>query len=870
MIYVGRYDEPPGCPCENGRVDCGTGTGARTLSQSDRAETDETASPARRPEEIFGHEMGAPRRLVRWPALLDYFQEVASRSDRVLIDVLGDDSGGQPLVSLTISSPGNLAQLDDWKAIQARLADQRGLSTGERERLIATGKAIVLITCSIHGTEVGGTQMTPELVYRLATSDDPEVVRILDEVILLLVPSLNPSGLEMVADWYERTLDTPFEGSNPPGLYHRFAGHDNNRDWFMQVLTENRLVIQKLHNPWRPHIVYDLHQMQSNGPRYVVPPFIDPYDQNIDPILQAAVNDLGSSMALDLTADGRTGVATGIIFDAFSPSRAYQFYHGGVRILSEAASAKIATSVDVPIARLVDAHGFDPKVPLQNHPAPWGGGEWSLRTIVEYNLVSAWAVLNHAARFRDRWVRNFAAVQQRSLQRSQPFAYLIPSPDHQRDPGAVEDLIETLRLGDIEVNSTIGTVVADGVDYPAGTLVVELAQPFGGYARTLLEVQRYPDLRLYPGGPPRPPYDNTAHTLPLQLGVQAIEVHEPFEVTTRPVAAHRSAGGIRTNGPVTNGYLVSPRTNASVRFINAALARGATVGRLTDSNGTGPEPGTYLVDGLSAARIDEISTAQGVPVDVAPVDAGHQIRPVVAPRVGLYRSWRGQAVDSGWTELILDEYGFEPRLIRNRDIRQGGLRDRFDVIVLPQESARAIADGNDATQYPREFAGGLGDLGAYHLRRFVEEGGTLVALDSASGYAISALYLPVRNVLENVTQRDFYSPGSLVRLLLDTSHPVAWGLERETAAMFVSSPVFNTHRSSGARTSIVAQHAESNQLLSGWMHGADRIAGRAALVDVTVGKGRVILFGFRPQYRAQARGTYRLLFNSLYLRAMSQ
>jgi hypothetical protein len=811
--------------------------------------------------------MGTERRIVRWPALVDYYRAIAAASDRVRFEIYGDDMFGQPMVLLTISSPANLARAAEWQATQQRLADQRGLDEAERQRLMEEGRAVVLVTCSIHGTEIGGTQMTPDLVYRLAFSDDAEVHRVLDEVILLLVPSLNPGGLELVADWYERVLDTPFEGSNPPELYHPYAGHDNNRDWFMQTLEENRLTIQHVQNPWRPHIVFDLHQMGSFGPRYVVPPFIDPYDQNVDPILQAAVNDLGTSMARELTAAGKQGVATGIIFDAFSPSRAYQHYHGGVRILSEAASVRIATSIDITPGQLAEARGFDPRVALNNHPAPWPGGRWTMAEIVDHNRIAVWAVLGHAARFRDRWVAHQAEIQARSLVRDEPSAFVIPGPAEQGDPGTLADLVEVLSLGDVEVRQAGAAFEADGVEFPAGTFVVPMAQPFGGYGKTLLESQRYPDLRLYPGGPPRPPYDNTAHTLPLQLGVEAIPVRTgPNWESMSIVDDIRPAGGLRRGEG--DAFLVSPRTNAGVALVNGALAAGAGAARQADDGGGDSVTGSWLLTGIDPETLDALAKHHHAEVRCTSSDMASNAMPVGAPRVGVYRSWRGAAIDSGWTELVLQRAGFAPTLLRDRDIRQGRLRRRYDAIVLPQEGARAIAAGNDPADYPAEYAGGLGDLGAHQLRRFVDEGGTLVVLDTASDYVTSALYLPVRNVLAGMTQREFYSPGSIVRVLLDTAHPLAWGYGREVAAMFVSSPAFEVRAGNGQAPVVVGQHALSDQLLSGWMHGAEQIGGRGALVDVPTGRGRVILFGFRPQYRAQARGTYRLLYNALYRSTM--
>ena len=817
------------------------------------------------PESVFAHQMGADRKLVRWPALVEYFRSLADGSDRVHFAHLGDDAGGQPMILLTISSPDNLARLDEIRSAQQRLADQRGLGDDERNALVAAGKSIVLVTCSIHGSEVGGTQMTAELVHDLVSRNDDDVKQILDQVVLLLVPSLNPAGLEFVADWYERTLDTPSEGTQPPGLYHPYAGHDNNRDWFMQVLPETRLVIEKVQNRWRPHIVFDLHQMQSTGPRYVLPPFVDPYDDNVDPILTASINDLGNSMASALIGAGRTGVATGIIFDAFSPSRAYQHYHGGVRILSEAASVRIATPIDLTAEQLTTSGGLEPSARRQNFPAPWPGGRWTLRDIVDNNLISVHAVLHHAARFRDRWVRNFATVQRRSLERTHPYAFLIP--DDQSDPSVRDELIAVLRAGDVEVERAGEPFEAGQVSYPAGTVIVRMAQPFGGFAKTLLERQEYPDLRQYPGGPLRPPYDNTAHSLPLQMGVRVVPVEQPFDVAAKLETEAKPAMVPHASA---HQLVVSPRTNDGVRLVNRALELGAIVGRATAGD-SAAESGSFILTGLAEHRLAKL-VRMAHPSSLLDPYAGADgagLAPIRLPRVGLYRSWRPQAIDGGWTDLILGEYGFRPEVLRNQDFRQGSLAERFDVIVLPQESPRAIAEGNAADQYPKEFAGGLGDLGAYHLRRFVAEGGTLVALDSAANYAISALYLPVRNVLEPLTQADFFSPGSIVRLLVNPSHPLAWGYDREIAAMFVSSPAFAATVDDGSVEEI-ARYPNADMLLSGWMHGSEHLADRSAVIDVRYGKGRVVLFGFRPQYRAQARGTYRLLFNALYRSVMDR
>ena len=746
------------------------------------------------PRSILGFDPGDDRKLVEWPVLVRYYQALARASDRVDFRELGKTTLGAPFVALVISSPQNLRQLDRYRRLNAGLADPRTLRTNAAtQEALRDGRTIVLITSSIHSTEVGGHLTPVALAYRLATDTSASTRAILDNVILWLVPSLNPDGVTIVSRWYNRTLGTSAEGSSPPELYHHYTGHDNNRDWYAFTQVETQITVDSLQNVWHPQIVHDIHQMGSDGARLFLPPYLDPVEPNVDPLLIDGVNALGMAMAWELAGQGKTGISTNSTYDAWTPARAFQHYHGGVRILSETASGQLASPIDVPFERLqARSRGYNPRERSWNFAHPWPGGRWTIRDIVSYQTAGAYALLLNAARDRDRWLSSFLSVEWRAVRGwpRWPYAYVIPARPPQ-DSIALATLLGILQRGQVEIRTAQQSFTLQGQRHAAGTYVVVLRQPYAAFAKALLEPQRYPDRRLYPGGPPERPYDVTAHTLPLLMGVTAILAQDSLRVPlSAPVAAPRA----------TPGY-----------------------------------PGFIATD-LTAVL-----------------------------RVGLYRSYDA-TMDEGWTRWVFDTWKVPYQSLVDSTVRAGKLKTKFDVIILPDQSPREILEGLPASRYPAPYAGGIGNDGAEALRQFVLDGGTLVTLNEASRFAVQALLLPVRNVLEAVPDEDFYAPGSIFRVELDTAHPVARGVPPETAAWFQGGPAFDVLDSSVVR--VIGRWPEdpARVLLSGWVLHPERVAGKASLLEVRQGSGRVILFGFRPQYRGQSLATYPLLFNSLQVR----
>lgn len=816
------------------------------------------------PEEVLGFKVGTDRKLADWPQIVEYFQRVGEESDRVKIEVLGESTKGNPFILATITSPENFKQLEEYRQVQLKLGNPSDLSEAEAQGLIEKGKTVCMISCSIHSTEVGGSQMSMELLHRLASEETDETREILDNVIFLLVPSLNPDGNRIVVEWYEKYLGTEYEGSGPPYVYHEYAGHDNNRDWYMFNLKETQLTVEHVHNKWHPQIVYDIHQMGQRGPRYFVPPFTDPYEPNIDPVIVSGVNLMGTSMADELNREGKAGVVTHWVFDAWTPARAYQHYHGGIRILSEAASVDIASPIELEQDDLEAGRGYNPEESRWNHPLPWKGGRWTLRDIIDYELTSSWACLQTAAKHRKRWLRGTYVMGRRALERKTPYAYVIPS--SQKDPGALTELLWVLKMGDVVIHKAVEGFKVDEVKYPEGSYIVKLAQPYGGFARTLLEKQVYPDLRETKDAPPIVPYDVTAHTLGLQLGVEVVPVDSEFTVELEEATELSTPKG-EIKGRGKPYYIFSCVPNYSFKAVNQLLDEGCLIGRAIEAeeiNGQVFKPGAYFVEAKDGVEA-KLEGLTDLGLDFYGVDAplGEYVD-IQKPRIAVYRAWLPNA-DEGWLRQVLEQYDFSYENLSPQDVRAGEWVDGFDVLIIPDLSSDAVVKGMegqrwmDASKYEVRYREGIGDQGNKEVLRFLDNGGTVITLNRASEYAVKSLWAEAELVLEGMDEKEFYCPGSILRVLVDDTHPIGYGYTREEAVMFLNSPAFNVKDGCA-----VAWYPETNPLLSGWILGEKHLRGKAAVAEIPAGNGTIIMMGCPPHFRNQMRVSFKFLFNSLY------
>ena len=824
------------------------------------------------PEAVFGFRMGADRELVDWAGLEKYFTTVAAASDRVELVDAGPSTEGRRLIAAVVSAPENIARLEEIRTNARRLADPRTIEEPAAMALAARQPVIVALGMSIHATEIGATQAAPELLHSLATSQDPEVLRSLRDVVLILFPSLNPDGHVITVDWYRQWKGTEFEGSGMPWLYHRYVGHDLNRDSFMMNMAENRTLADFFYRRWHPQVFLSMHQMGPRGARYFVPPNADPIDRNYDPLMWRTAGLLGHAMALALEEDGHRGVLQNALYDYYWPGYedSAPLGHNTVTLLTEAASVRVATPITVAADQLTGGRGFPDHSATTTFPNPWPGGPWRLRDIVDYNLSATRGLLGAAARYREDLVRNFYRMGRRQIElglTGGPFAFIIP-PD-QFDPHATRKLEQLLIEGAVEIRRTVEPFRVAETVYPQGTDLILMAQPFRAYAKTLLETQHYPVRRAAAGAPVDRPYDVAGWTLPLQMNVKVDRIDQYFEppATTRLDRAAIAPARVWGETRKPSFYVVDGRGNGASLAINRLLKSGAQVAWSAAAitiEGHTYQPGALVVNEGRGVReaVEAIARDLGLRVTASAGRPPEGARPLSRTRVALYKPWV-ESIDEGWTRWLLEQYEFPFENITDAGIRRGGLRARFDAIVLPDMNADRMITGHPAGTMPPEYVGGLGTEGTEALRQFVVDGGTLVALDSASELAINVLGAPVKDVTRGLPPTEYFCPGSVISLALEED-PLTYGVPRETAGFCAFNGAYDLLPAAAATARVIGRYAKSGVLLSGWLEGEGVVAGKGAMVEVQSGLGRAILFGFRPQHRAQSHATFRLFFNALH------
>jgi len=838
------------------------------------------------PEQFIGFRVGTDNKLARWDRIVEYMKLAADRSDRVRLRELGPTTNGNPFIALEISSPGTLKNVDRFKQLERKLYFQGGApSARERDDIFRQGKVVVLVTCSVHANEVGATQMAMELIHRLATDNSVTVENILDNVILLLVPSANPDGQIMITDWFNKNLGTPFETSPLPYLYHRYAGHDANRDMYMFTQKESQYLARLAWHDWLPSVWLDQHQMESNGARIFVMPASDPINPNVHPLIYRWNGILGQSQAAALEAAGKDGIIYNSTYTNFwQGALAWSgWWHNQIGLLTEVAGARIAAPIDQlragggPALPRTDRGGggtgrsplLPPTdiTPRTEYPRPWLGGRWTLRDIVDYELITTMALLETAADRREAILRHVYEVNRQTVAgegRGDVTAILV-SADSQHDPREAAHLVDRLQWGGVEVHRAEVPFESDGIRYAAGSFIIPMTQVFARYAKDLLEQQTYPGVRPGPTAPLEPPYDVTAWSLGMLMGVRAEFAKSALPVDLKMTRLHgrpRARGGVSGGGERFVFEYQGPDTAIA---INRLLREGA---RIAFDGPTSVEATEVSRERIGALSQEFALSVTATAPAAAPIDTQVRLRLGRAPRIGVYSPWTGGNIDEGWTRWVLEQYEFSPETLHNDDIRRGGLRERFDAVIVPDQTPRDIVQGYNVETVRPEYRGGIGEAGLASLGRFVADGGTLLALGAAGELFLDRMPLPVRNLKRGLRRDQHFAPGTILRLQVDTSHPIGYGMAADTYGFYTNGPFFAPIEGfTSFKASVVARFPAVNLVGSGWLQGEEHMAGRAAVVSVEMNPGRVVLFGLRPQHRGQTHATFPMLFNALYLSA---
>jgi len=836
------------------------------------------------PEEFYGFKPGTDRKLVRWDKVVEYFWHLDGASDRVKVEEVGKTTEGNPMILAYISSPENLERLGEMREMSWSISHPRGLSEGEADRIVADGKAVVAMTMSIHASEVGGTQVSSDLAYRLLTCDDELTMRIRENVVLLLFPCANPDGQIMTVDWYYEWLGTEYEGCGLPRLYHKYVGHDNNRDALTLTQVETQMMNRVLLKEWFPQAYVDHHQMGFYGSRFFIPPNSNPLNEVADPLVWTEQKHYGAQMAIRMASEGVSGVEQAAVFPAdFMPGFSLVFpWFQICGMFTESASVKFATPVYVHYHQLQPHPRGRPEYRASvNFNDPWKGGWWHLSDILRGQMAAAMATLEVAANNREMILRNMHTKAMRSIERGgagAPYAFLFPP--GQRDPNTARRLLKTLMDMSVEVHQATSPVRVGDVTYPEGTYVVFAGQTARPFLISLLSRTIYRDnlwVRSQDGAPMMN-YDFATQTMAEFKGVDVVEAEEPPVGSFTELKEIRQPEGVVEKSKI--GYILDGRINDCFKALNLLTKAGVEVHRVHEAVDLGEAtlpPGAFYVPKKRGveSKLKKVAGETHLRFYGLKEEPGFSHGPVKPLRIAMYQRGWGGNMDEGWTRWLMEQYGFEYTTVTDKEVKEG--LEGCDVFILPSDPPALITGEGVEEWYEKRFKGaytvpvlppeyktGIGDDGVEKVKEFVDKGGRVLALYESCEFAIEKLGVPVRNTVKDLKPEEFHCPGSTIRVNIDNTHPLGYGMPEKGLILLRGKHAYAVKANHwNENYSAVITYPEENMMQSGWLIGEKHLARKAALIEAKKGDGCVVLYGFAPQMRALTDATFKVFFNAL-------
>ncbi len=839
------------------------------------------------PEDFFGFSPGADKMLFNYEQMMEYLKALDDNSDRIRIDEVGQSSLGKPMFVVSISSEANIAKLDRLKMINEMLAMDTNLDDDHRQQLINEGRVFVFMTLSMHSTEVGPSQAAPVIAYELATATDDKTLDMLEEVVYMMMPSHNPDGMNMIVDHYNKTKDTPLDGSSMPGVYHKYVGHNINRDFVWLTQPENKAVAKLYTSEWFPQVMIEKHQMGSTGPRYFVSPPHDPIAENVDAGIWNRQRIFGSAALTDMTGGGLKGVSVNYLFDDYWPgSTTTSIWKGVIGMLSEAAGVQLASPVYVEYNELRTwGKGLGHYAKSINMPEPWSGGWWRLSDIVEYEKANTMSYLHTAAKHRKALLEFRNDHTKREVDKGlnePPFYYIIPIQQH--DQSEMVAMVKLLNEHNIRTYALNEDVLIENRLWKKGDIVIPLAQPYRAFIKEVMEVQVFPERFYTPGGEMIRPYDVTSWSLPLHKGVGASEINIAVSGLEQKLQPSPTPFTLLNTPETPYVYMLfNVNNNESFKAAFHALAAGTEVQRtVSDFNHKSDKipAGSFLIKQNKGA--DELLEKLSVsPLFLGENDTLPDAAAMKTPRIALVESWF-HAMDAGWLRFIFDQYAIKYTVLRPVELQSADM-SKFDLIIFTDESKATLMNGKRGREgslllsnYPPEYSKGMEKKGLENVLRFINDGGKALAWGGSTEIFTGILsfgeddkkeefQLPFTSIGSELAKKGLSIPGALIKMQLAERHPLTYGMASTVGIFHNGRQVFRTSIPGwDMDRRVIGSFPEREILISGYAAKEELLARQVGMVWIKKGKGQLVLYSFSPHARGQMQGTYKLLFNALF------